>query len=172
MLSLIEAIGIEKYMFKFGSIKVAPLLLQNEEHYAALTDAYMDSIPTTISELYFGGSIGSGKNTLDFNIYRSLQYLIVSGNSFPNIRQFILDGMEHLVIISVGRQSFRAGSSKRSDSICRIANCPKLEIIEFGYYSFQDYANLELTKLPSLRSIMFDQYCFHCTNELVLSGIV
>ena len=74
--------------------------------------------------------------------------------------------------VNIGRESFRIGTSERSDGDYRIVNCPKLKSIQIGSYSFYDYHTFELNELSSLESIVFGVWCFHMTPSLSLTGLI
>lgn len=158
-------------MFKFGAVSASPFIAQTDTCYTILSDAYFDSTPITTCKLFVGGSVGNGLSEMNFNQYSSLEFLVVSGSSFVNVRTFCLCGLTSLRVVSIGRNSFRSSSSRRSDGRCEIKDCPRLELIDFGYCAFQDYATLELEELPELKKLRFDQNCFQYTNDFSLEGM-
>ena len=84
---------------------------------------------------------------------------------------FELDGLCELESVEIGQQSFRIDKKKRSDGSCRIVNCPKLKSIQIGDKSFRDYHSFELNNLPSLQSIVFNDYCFEYA-PISLTGLI
>lgn len=69
-----------------------------------------------------------------------------------------------------GNQSGWFGLVSRSESACRIVNCPKLQSIVIGDHSFEDNKTLELKYLFALRSVQMGKNCFWWTSSLLLTG--
>lgn len=88
------------------------------------------------------------------------------GNScYCHCSKFELKDLSELEHLSIGSKSFTLNKDNeetdvRRDRVCRIVNCPKLKSLEFGDYSFSDYAIFELENLPSLESITMGWWCF------------
>ena len=72
----------------------------------------------------------------------------------------------------IGEKSFRIDYDERSDGSFRIVNCPKLNSIRIGAYTFRDYHSFELNNLPSLQSIVIGDDCFFSAPSFSLTGLI
>ena len=109
----------------------------------------------------------------------SLKQIRIGSDCFSSIRCFNIDGLEVLESITIGERSFTMAKkdmviihSTRKDGICRIVNCPKLQSIRFGSYSFADYRQrFEVNGLPSLQSVVMGDKCFSSTTLFSMMGL-
>ena len=108
----------------------------------------------------------------------SLKQIVIGNECFGRVRMFELDGLNELESVVVGEKSFTYAktyddiwNSKRTDGSYRIVNCPKLESIQLGGYSFSDYHSFELNNLPSLQSIEMGERCFFFDPSFSLTGL-
>ena len=103
----------------------------------------------------------NGNSIASFNISNNgvLKSIVIGDNCFGKVRVFDLNGLSELESVVIGQQSFRIGSSERSDGSCRIVNCPKLKSIQLSDNSFNDYHSFELNNLPSLLSLFIETDC-------------
>lgn len=109
----------------------------------------------------------------------SLKQIRIGSDCFSSIRCFNIDGLEVLESITIGERSFTMAKkdmviihSTRKDGICRIVNCPKLQSIRFGSYSFADYRQrFEVNGLPSLQSVVMGDKCFSSTSLFSMMGL-
>ena len=106
------------------------------------------------------------------------------------MRTFIIDGLKSLKTLEIGDDSFtfdktglfccmtaamreEVGDSSKS---FRILNCESLESIQFGEYSFVDFAgDFELSNLPQLQSIQIGSignrsWNFFCCSFMIGSN--
>ena len=118
---------------------------------------------------YFNGNSIATFNISNIGVLKSI---VIGDNCFGKVRVIDLDGLSELESVVIGQQSFRIGSSERSDGSCRIVNCPKLKSIQIGYESIQDYHTFELGNLPSLQSIDFGDRCFNWVPLFSLTGLI
>ena len=116
----------------------------------------------------------NGNSIASFNISNNgvLKSIVIGDNCFGKVRVLDLNGLSELESVVIGQQSFRIGSSKRSDGSYRIVNCPKLKSIQIGYESFRDYHSFEQSNLPSLQSIYIGSYCFKYAPSFSLAGLI
>ena len=101
--------------------------------------------------------------TLTFSQYILLEELIIGGDCFGNIDKLVIDGLNHLKSLKIGKNSFtrlKSGDERErfkasySFRSLHILNCIELESIEIGMYSFSDYGSgFELKNLPKLSTI-------------------
>ena len=102
-----------------------------------------------------------------------LKRIVIGDECFGKVRLFELDGLSELESIEIGKKSFGISTvDKRNDSSYRIVNCPKLQSIAIGDWSFCDYHSFELTGLPSLHSIDIGGWCFRSTQSFRLTGLL
>ena len=109
--------------------------------------------------------------------FYSLSIICIGINCFERVRFFILDGLNELEGLYVGKKSFtEAGDepwySKRLDGQFRITNCPKLEDIVISNWSFSDYHSFELHNLPALEFISVGEGCFFSASSFSLTGLM
>ena len=107
--------------------------------------------------------------TFDIYTYNSVKSIEIGNDCFRKVHAFKIDGLNHLVSLIIGNNSFNALStsflsnshyvsewkwySDESKSF-HILNCESLESIQIGRYSFSDFAgDFELKNLPQLQSI-------------------
>ena len=103
---------------------------------------------------------------------QSLKRIVIGNECFGKVRVFELDGLDELESVVIGSESFRISDEERSDSSCRIMNCPKLKSIQIGYHSFDDSQTFELSNLPSLQSIYLGEWCFFYAPSFSLTGLI
>ena len=85
--------------------------------------------------------------------------------------------MCELEIMEIGNNGFscykeRMWDDMSLDGCLRIVNCPKLQSIRVGEYSFSDYHSLELRNLPSLQSSQMGDGCFFEAPLFSLVGLI
>ena len=108
----------------------------------------------------------------------SLTAIRIGDVCFKSVRTVIIEGLNMLRSISIGYESFRLMSNKRSyadertDGILRIMDCKHLNTVSIGNSSFMDYQNMSIANTPSLKSINFGQNCFLFATQFNLQGIV
>ena len=124
--------------------------------------------------LIIPNGVFNGNSVTIFNISDNgvLNRIVIGDNCFGKVRVFDLDGLSELESVVIGQQSFKISSSERSDGDYRIVNCPKLEMIQIGDYSFEDYHSFELRNLPSLQSIVLGDQCFNRVPLFSLTGLI
>ena len=113
-------------------------------------------------------------NITSFNISNNetLKSIWIGKSCFGKVRVFDLDGLSELENVVVERESFRIDGYERSDGTYRIVNCPKLNLIQIGYESFEDYHSFELNNLPSLQFIEIGHKCFYWAPSFSLTGLI
>ena len=124
--------------------------------------------------------------TLNYSQYTLLEELIIGDDCFGSVNEFMIDGLNELKSVKIGKNSFtniksndywdynKANNPNRSFSVL---NCIELESIEIGEYSFSDYGGgFELKNLPKLSTIKIgeigiDSYNFYYSS-FVIKGII
>ena len=98
-------------------------------------------------------------------------HAFLSFGCFEHVREFVIDGLESLESVKIGKKCFGIDLwQERDDGLCRITNCPNLRRLEIGNGSFKDFQSFELSKLNSLQSIQFGSCCFLYAEEFSLKG--
>ena len=97
----------------------------------------------------------------------SLKRIEIGNDCFKNVNRFVIDGLNELKSVMIGRESFDRNKENRKGSKCLIMNCDQLSEINIGYRSFYWYESFELKNLPSLISIQLDNYAF-CSCHLIV----
>ena len=107
----------------------------------------------------------------------SLKRIVIGNDCFERVRLFELNGLIELESVVIGKRSFSTKpnepwNSIRRDGVFSIVNCPILESIQIGDYSFGDYHSFELNNLPSLQSIDIEYMCFYDVPSFSLTGLI
>ena len=118
--------------------------------------------------------------SFDFSQFTLLEELIIGDDCFSNVGTFNIDGLNHLKLVKIGKNSFTKKKNSHGYDSFRsfsILNCVKLESIEIGEYSFSDYAGgFELKNLPKLESIKIGGNRFDSSNfyysSFKINGII
>ena len=126
--------------------------------------------------------------SFDFSQFPYLESLEIGDNCYCSVESFHLTGYSQLKSVKIGMNSFtkmKINDWSSFDSewrkMCipaksfRISNCPSLESIEIGDYSFSDFGGqFELEDLSSLQSIIIgsrerDSHNFYCSSFFIRS---
>ena len=134
----------------------------------------LTSNPQTIEELKIGNNSYNDSSVTELKLSGLVRVkrIVIGDECFGSVRVFELDGLSELESVVIGKKSFRISDSKRSDGSYRIVNCPKLNSIQIGDYSFSDYNSFELNNLPSLQSIDIGKNCFRYAYVFSLTGLI
>ena len=118
--------------------------------------------------------------TVDFSRFILLEELIIGDDSFCFVDSFILNGLDYLKSLKIGRNSFTKRKGDWGNDPSRsfqLLNCEELESIKIDEYSFSDYGGgFELKNLPKLSLIdigRINMYSwsanFYCSSFVVES---
>ena len=145
--------------------------MQNKDKYYIREQQSIADIPIDTINLF----IYSYEITLNrlefFQSFSELKRIEIGNECFQHVREFVIDGLESLESVKIGKECFRIDIWKdRDDGICRITNCPNLCQLEIGDESFRDFKSFELSNLNSLQSINFGIWCFEYAEDLSLKG--
>ena len=109
-----------------------------------------------------------------------LKRMIIGKNCFVNTKRFIVDGLNELESLKIGKRCFTLGrwdccngrviGEARKGSECVIVNCPKLHQIQIGAWSFHYYVKMELKNLPSLQILKLGGKSFYWIESFELKG--
>ena len=111
---------------------------------------------------------------IDLRFCPELEVLEIENESVSNALDFRLENMNYLRRVDIGESCFNSDDDSKHSF--RIANCPLLETIGIGPYSFAEYpGSFELKNLPKLQSLTIGKigkefYNFIHTS-LVLEGM-
>ena len=109
----------------------------------------------------------------------SLKHILIGNDCFGKVRLVELNGLNKLESVEIGMESVTITKSvnfrktgERKDGLFRIVNCPKLNSIQIGDWSFCDYHSFEFKSLPSLQSIQMGVRCFYWAPSFSLTGLI
>ena len=103
-------------------------------------------------------------NVFDANSLKGIERLEIGGDCFIKVNRFVIDGLNELKSVMIGRESFDRNKENRKGSKCLIMNCDQLSEICIGFSSFYWYESFECKNLPSLISILLDGYSFYACH--------
>ena len=101
----------------------------------------------------------------------SLKRIEIGNGCFTNVNRFVIDGLNELKTIIIGKKNFYIDYDKRCGSSCLIMNCDQLRQIDIGKNSFYYYESFELKNLPSLISIQLDDNAFWLYHSVVFESM-
>ena len=102
-----------------------------------------------------------------------LKSIEIGDNCFENVDIFKIDGLNQLILLKIGENSFDISYRDSDFGSFQILNCNKLESIEIGRGSFYNYAGFELVNLPKLYSITLGDYVFcEHSSSFEIRGII
>ena len=139
----------------------------------------MNSIPLSVEDLTFEDYSQLDSSVLTFNLspFSHLKSLIVGDDSFGSSIVFVADGLNELISVHIGMNSFtrrRNGAAERTNREFHLKNCESLRELVIGRYSFSDYVVFDLTNLPQLRTIsvgtLQSSYNFYFVYDVHLIG--
>ena len=110
-------------------------------------------------------------NVFDANSVKGIERLEIGGDCFIKVNRFVIDGLNELKSVMIGRESFDRNKENRKGSKCLIMNCDQLSEIHIGGWSFFWYESFELKNLPSLISIQLDRHAFMKCHRIVFESM-
>ena len=139
---------------------------------------YIQSIPSTNTTILIPDWTCNDLNytIFDFSQFTELEHLEIGSNSFKSVETFIIDGLNKLITLKIGENSFTQSYYTDGDHMIKsfhIKNCESLESIEIGGYSFSDYSGeFELYNLSKLQSIIIGNAQYWSYNFYYSSFVV
>ena len=97
---------------------------------------------------------------MDLSEFKRLKRIEIGNTCFQHVREFVIDDLERLESVKIGKVCFIISYGERDDGLCRITNCPNLRQLEIGWHGFEDFKSFELSNVNSLQSIIFGDWCF------------
>ena len=141
---------------------------------------FIDSIESTIHSITLPNWTCNDieYTTFDFSRFTEIESIEIGNNSFGSVETFKMDGLNRLMTLRIGVNSFtktKTGYGKNPNRSFHILNCESLESIEIGEYSFSDFAgDFKLRNLPKLQKIEIgsiqNSSCNIYCSSLVIQG--
>ena len=118
----------------------------------------MNSIPLSTITLNFTDSsqLELNEYTMDLSSFSLLKSFKCGDNSFNSVRKFIINGLNQLETIVIGKNSFTLSEnsySERTNREFHVTDCSSLRELSIDRYSFSDYHIFDLNSLPNLKTI-------------------
>ena len=138
----------------------------------------IDLLPSTTSKISIPDGLWYNETCLSkiLNRFSVLEELDVGDQSMNMITKFDLSEMSHLQKLKIGKNSFtKAANTYGYDSSrsFEVRECPVLQSVLIGDYSFSDYAStLRIEDCPMLESIQFGKFSFVNTREVYIKSIL
>ena len=114
------------------------------------------SLSTTVMDFATNSQLEKGIVTLDLSPFYQLKSFKCGDNSFNSVRQFIINGLNQLETIVIGKNSFTLSENsygKRTNREFHVTDCSSLRELSIDRYSFSDYHIFELNSLPNLKTV-------------------
>ena len=123
------------------------------------------------SVMRYEDGYGNDLSGFDSDCLKGIKRLEIGDHCFENVDRFVIDGLNELKSMKIGKNSFKYSNKKRCGSKCVIMNCDQLNEIQIGYESFYRYESFELKNLPSLISIQLDDDTFEDCHSVVFESM-
>ena len=121
--------------------------------------------------LQYENECGNDLNVFDIDCLKGITKLEIGNDCFMNITRFVIDGLNELRILIIGKKSFKLDKNSRTGSKCVIMNCDQLGEMKFGKWSFCWYETLELKNLRSIRSVKLCPWVFRYCHRIVFDSM-
>ena len=149
-----------------------------------LTTLIQYSDPSIIDQIPSSSPIVSIPNHVWMNIssistivdrFSKMEELKIGDYDFECVKEFYLDGKKNLKLIEIGKNSFTStpnGNGFDEFRSFQITNCPELESIEIGDYSFSDCASIfEISNCSKLIWIDLGRMTFFNVLKVRIEGM-
>ena len=156
-------------LISLESVKIGKKCFRKVDEKRSKGVCFITNCPN-LHQLEIGKKSFSDFNSFELSNLNSLQSIQFGDHYFQKIRKFVIDGLGSLESVKIGKKCFNVGDEYRYDGVCRIINCQTLRQLEIGDESFKDFNLFELSKVNSLQSIQFGEYCFHYGENFSLKG--
>ena len=117
-------------------------------------------------------------NTISWDGMTQLKSIVIGDECFEAVRSFLVNGLNELKHIVIGKNSFTyaktdrsVGTSKQTDGVFQVKACSNLNTLMIGDYSFSDYHSFEWNSLPSLKTMTVGSNCFYGSEALYITGL-
>ena len=119
-----------------------------------------------------------GGNVLDLSSYKELRIISIGDNSFSNVNELHIEGLKKLESFTIGMNSFTKYKNSHYPEYSHasryffLRNCPLLNEVRIGRYSFSDYSYSYVENLESLESLEYGnvvEYSYNFYNAFYAS---
>ena len=115
------------------------------------------SLDSTVTKIIIDNGVNEPDLTeLDLTRFSQLNRLIVGDHCFSYVNELKLIGMNELECVVIGSNSFtkhKNGYGQDANRHFHLKNCPKLNSLKMGCYSFSDYRVCEIENVNALEVI-------------------
>ena len=118
----------------------------------------------------FENGYGNDCSVFDISCIKGVTRLVIGDDCFKKVNEFVIDGLNELESVKIGKNSFSLSEDTRKGSKCLIMNCDGLREVEIGDWSFEYYEVFELKNLPSLHSIQMGYQAFWKCHSIVFES--
>ena len=119
----------------------------------------------------FKHAYGNDLNVFDVDCLKGVERLKIGNDCFKKVNRFVIDGLNELKSVTIGKRSFFLDKNNQIGSSCVIMNCDQLSSLCIGENSFLLYESFELKNLPSLISITLNDHAFCNCQTIVLDSM-
>ena len=119
----------------------------------------------------FEDGYGSDLSVFDIDCLKEIERLEIGNHCFKKLNRFVIDGLNELKSVIIGKNSFSLSNATRKGNKCLIMNCNELSEIHIGDRSFYWYESLELKNLPSLTVLEMGRASFCNCHWIVVESI-
>ena len=110
-------------------------------------------------------------SVFDTDYLKGIETVKIGNDCFTKVNRFVLDGLNELKSLIIGKKRFKLDENTRLESKCVIMNCDQLNEIHIGDWSFNCYESFELKNLPSLISIQLNIHAFYNCYSIVFESM-
>ena len=118
----------------------------------------------------FEDGYGNGLSVFDTSYLERVTKLVIGSDCLNRVNRFVIDGLNELESIKIGRNNFKLSENRRKGSFCSITNCDQLRNLEIGDRSFHWYKVFELKNLPSLISVHVGNHVLTWCHSVVFES--
>ena len=116
------------------------------------------SLDSSVTEIVFNSAILNDPSFTVLNLTRfeNVTNVVIDDESFMNVDELKLIGMNELESVVIGGKSFTKNKNSYANNPNRhfyLKNCPSLRELRIGEYSFSDYAVIEIENVNALEVI-------------------
>ena len=119
----------------------------------------------------FEDGYGNDLSVFDVDCLNGIERVEIGNDCFKKVNRFVIDGLNELKTIIIGKKNFYIDYDKRCGSSCLIMNCDQLRQINIGNSTFFYYESFECKNLPSLISIQLDVLAFLNCQTIVFESM-
>lgn len=164
MLVLVLAVGI-----------IVPIILHNR-HKSTEEEETIDKlkqclnnteITEDITELVIPSDhCNTDVTVINLGRFKKLKNLTIDDNTFGEVEEVKLDGLQELERVIIGSNNFR----NRNGTFI-LKNCLSVKQLVIGNNSFTDYNGFEVRETPSLEEIIIGDSCFGNVEDMSIVGM-